>query len=179
MDLDQFSMARVADRSEILHRVYQFCRGADRLDLAIALQAFHIDASVHHGPYKGDPAGLLNGIAERQRTLPFSFHQVGNVLIEFSGPDDAMSEAYVLVWQSRPADGDGKNTEMLAASRYVDHFTRREGAWRIQNRTTIPGTTMTIPAASEGHMLFGPEWAKGSREDNDPSQVLRRQLGIT
>jgi hypothetical protein len=152
-DTVQFSLASAADRLEIQHRIYQFCRAVDRLDLEIARDAFHPDAFDNHGAYQGGVDGLFDWVRTRHATLPVSFHHVGNIFIEFSGPDDARCESYVLTWQSVTPETDimglcgnsGETVELLAAGRYVDHFTRRDGAWRIQKRVSFPEASMVVP----------------------------------
>jgi len=189
-EIVQFSLERAADRLEIQHRIYQFCRAADRFDLEGARDAYHPDAFDNHGPYKGGVDGLFKWIHERHKTLPFSYHHVGNIYIEFSGPDEAMCESYVLTWQSvlpessmlvddEKQPGEKEQVfEMLGVGRYVDHFTRRDGAWRIQRRTMVAESAMKVPEMPGGKKCFGPDWAKGTRDKNDPSQVLRAELGL-
>lgn len=49
-----------------------------------------------HGPYEGDVNGLIDRIRERHRTIPFSAHHANNIFIEFSTPDVALVETYIL-----------------------------------------------------------------------------------
>jgi hypothetical protein len=178
----QFGIERTRDRLEITHRVHQFCRGVDRLDLELARGAFHPDAIDNHGVTKGSVDDLMAWIAERHKSVPFSYHHVGNIFIEFVGPDDAMCESYVLTWQSAPeadgAPGGGERVpEMLAAGRYVDHFSRRHGEWRIQTRVSFPESVGLIEFTSNP-FVADPGWAHGTRDADDPSQVLRQELGL-
>jgi SnoaL-like domain len=188
-DVEQFSLRRAADRLEIQHRIYQFCRAVDRLDLEIARDAFHPDALDDHGVFKGGVDDLFDWVRRRHADLPFSYHHVGNIFIEFSSDDEAMCESYVLTWQSvSPAaniladggatNGDGRVFETIAAGRYVDHFTRRDGAWRIQKRISFPESAMIVPEPSSGKLSFGTQWAKPTRDRSDPSQRLRALLGL-
>lgn len=177
---EQFSPERMADRMEIQHRVYQFCRAADRYDPESARSAFWPDAFDNHGVYKGDVDGLFAWIRERHASLQFSYHHVGNVFIEFAGPDDAFAESYVFTWQSTgPKGEDGsRGPEMMAAGRYVDHFQRRDGRWRILRRTSFGDAFAMVSQADMSGLLSHPGWARGTRDANDPSMVLRRELGL-
>ena len=179
-DTEDFSPQRVADRMEIQHRVYQFCQAVDRMDVESARSAFHPDAYDDHGLCKGGVDDLFAWIRGRHANLQFSYHHVGNIYIEFAGPDDAVVDSYVLTWQSTaPAGADGsRGPEMFAAGRYVDHFTRRDGHWRIQRRASFPESAMEVVPPANMAMLSDPAWAHGSRDENDPVQVLRRELGM-
>ena len=185
--VDQFGSDKIAARVEIQHRIYQFCRAVDRRDLGYARSAFHDDAVDHHGVFEGDFEGLRRWIEERHEALPFSYHLVGNVTIDFATDTDAFVESYVMTWQSVSAetntldvslDETSPDPEILAAGRYVDHFTRRDGAWRIQRRVSFPESFMVVPArgAASGSAAGG--WARPARDDSDPAQVLRRELGL-
>lgn len=178
---DQFSPARMADRMEIQHRIYQFCRAADRYDPESARSAFWPDAFDNHGVYQGDVDGLFAWITERHAALQFSYHHVGNIFIEFAGEDDAFCESYVFTWQSTgPKGADGsRGPEMMAAGRYVDHFQRRAGRWRIFRRTSFGDAFATVSSADVSGLLSHPGWARGTRDMNDPSFILRRELGLT
>lgn len=177
----EFSPERLADRAEIEHRVRQFAHAIDRLELDLLFEVFHEDARHDHGVYKGDIAGFIAFTRRRHETVSYSSHHLGNVMIEFSGPDDAFVETYVMVWQSvNPASGmfAGAGTvdfEILSSGRYVDHFRRRDGRWAIQTRTVVPGSAMKIgelaPPLQDG-------FAQVTRDRDDPALVLRRSLGL-
>jgi len=186
--IPDFTNERVADRLEIQHRIVSFARGVDRLDLELAMSAFHPDATDDHGAYKGSSEGLIKWIMKRHETIELSFHHMGNIFIEFAGPNDAMCESYCLTWQSvtpeanvlPSKDSEDSNApadkyELLACNRYVDHFTRRDGAWRIQKRTTVVESFMRVPGVPTKP---GPEWAAPRRDSGDPSMLLRKELGI-
>jgi hypothetical protein len=170
----------MADRMEIQHRIYQFGRAVDRYDPESARSAFWPDAFDNHGVYQGDVDGLFKWIGERHASLEFSYHHVGNIFIEFADDDNAFAESYVFTWQSTaPKQPDGSpGPQMMAAGRYVDHFQRRDGRWRILRRTSFGDSFATVNLADMGGMLAHPGWARGSRDENDPSMVLRRALGL-
>ena len=185
-DIDQFSSQRAADRLEIQHRVYQFFRGVDRLDFDAVRECYHPDAYDDHGAYKGGVDGFIAWLKNRHTTIPFSFHQIGNIYIEFASDSEALCESYGMTLQSvspqanvlEQTDRDAATFDMLAAGRYVDLFTRRDGAWRIQRRTTIPEAAYRMPGENAGKVTFGAEFTKGTRDFADPSQLLRKQLGL-
>lgn len=118
-----------------------------------------------------------------------SFHSLGQTFIEFAGPDDAMAETYYLAWQSvtpganvmgvDPRDDTSADEyEMLSAGRYVDHVTRKDGAWRIQKRVTVVDSSMVVPMPASGPIRFPINWEPSRRDGDDASLRLRRRLGI-
>ena len=176
---DTFSSDRLGDRLEIQHRVHQFCRAIDRLDLEMLREVYHDDAHDDHGSYQGGVDGLIEWIGERHRSIGFSSHHVTNTFIEFADDDSAFVETYFLAWQSvSPGTGaavdGGGSQEAISSGRYADHFLRKDGRWAIQSRIAIPGSllAMTERLAPAG----APE--RGSRTPDDPAERLRAQLGL-
>ncbi|MDN4640054.1 nuclear transport factor 2 family protein [Agreia sp. PsM10] len=178
---DEFSLARVQDRLEIQHRIQQFAHAIDRLELELLHEAFHDDAYHDHGVYKGDIDGFIEFTRNRHENVPYSNHQLGNIMIEFSGQDDAFVETYVMVWQSVTpqsgmfAGGGDSAFEILSSGRYVDHFRRKNGRWAIQTRAVVPGSAMKItelaPRLQEG-------FAQVTRDEHDPALRLLKHLGL-
>jgi len=169
---------------EITHRIHQFCRAVDRLDLDALHEVFHPDAHDDHGVFKGSPDGFIDWVRGRHQTIAYSSHHMTNVYIEFVNDDEAFAETYFFNWQSvTPAanimvggSDDDSDYEQIANGRYVDRFTRREGQWKIQERTVVPGAFMRVP---EGPAMAVPEgFVKYSRDDKDFAQQLRTQMGI-
>ncbi|MCG7207373.1 nuclear transport factor 2 family protein [Streptomyces arenae] len=182
-DSDQFSVARTEDRAEIQHRIHQFCRAVDRMELDELHEVFHPDAYDDHGVFKGTPAGFIEWAKKRHATIAFSSHHVSNIYIEFASKDEAFAETYLLIWQSvtpsssiMAGPADATSYEMLSSNRYVDRFTRRDGRWRIQTRTVVPGSAMRLsddapPTLADGFVRY-------TRDEHDPAEQLRLGLGV-
>ena len=153
---------------------------------------FHADAIDNHGAYTGGVDGLIDWIRERHSKIPFSMHKLGNMLIEFSGPDEAIVETYCLAIQRYPSDareslvalvgeiseGEGA-CDLLIACRYIDRFVRREGAWRIQERTVAFDSTMMIDAPASALSPSAPQWETGSRDSHDVIFRHLRSAGVS
>ena len=114
-------------------------------------------------------------------------HHIGNVLVEFSGPDRAMAETYCLAFQRYAPGGEsiraaitgGKSTassdepmEVTMWVRYVDILIRRDGEWRISHRR-VAWDGLQARAISHDGPRIGPEWLAGQR---DRSDVVYEQL---
>jgi hypothetical protein len=60
-------------------------------------------------------------------------------------------------------------------ARYVDAFEKREGAWRITQRTTIFEGRYLLAGAGGA---LDPAWTVGQRDASDPLYVARRSAGL-
>jgi hypothetical protein len=128
----------VEDRQAIHDVIVRYCRGVDRSDSNLVLDAFHDDAIDNHFgvvlPFR-EAIGTLK--SARSGSLPSkttSMHNICNVLIDVDG-DIARCESYVIVLVRIP-QGDSA-IDWMHAGRYVDRFERRNGKWRIAYRTVV------------------------------------------
>jgi hypothetical protein len=188
---DQYTVERIADRMAIQDVMYKWCRSIDRLDYEGMRAAFHPDAIDNHAAYVGGVEGLVEWIRERHKPIPFSSHQVSNILIEFASPDLALVETYIRTLQRYPADAKaslaqlsggqagkpGVGIDLLTASRYVDRFERRNGEWRIAGRTLVLDWKQFIEVP-ENAPKPQPGWLVGRRDKQDFVYLARAELGI-
>lgn len=191
MAIEQYSPARIADRFMIQDLMYRWCRAVDRLDRQGMLDAFVPGCIDSHGPYIGPVEGLVEWILERHRPIAVSSHFIGNLLIEFVDADTALVESYVRTIQQYPphaqsqlaqltggAAGNAQSAmDMFTSSRYLDRVERRDGAWRIAQRTLIQDwkriDEVKFPALQPHD-----GWVIGRRDGEDAMQTERRALGL-
>lgn len=157
---DPYSPQRLADRAAIYDVMCRYCRGVDRLDFDTLRSAYHPDAIDNHGAYNGGVDGFVDWVRNRHKKIPFSKHLLGNMIIEFTGADEAAVETYCIAVQRYPANARASLTALLGDdaevgngaldlfvyARYVDQVTRRDGAWRIQQRNVVLDSTAVINA---------------------------------
>ena len=188
---EQYTPARIADRMEIQDALLRWCRGIDRLDLDEIRGVFHPDACDNHGVAVFDVDGLLAWIQDRHKTISMSMHRVSNILIEFAGQDLAIVESYCDVYQCYPPGGqaalaqltgerDGKSEAgkvFVGAGRYIDRFERRNGRWKIAQRTVTFEGTQVFDMPSETPS-GGSNAVRGRRDREDILFKERRALGI-
>jgi SnoaL-like domain len=181
---------RLEDRAAIQDSLFRYVRGVDRRDWGLVRSAYHAGAYDDHGGYKGDIDGFIRHLERRHATIDQSMHVVGNIVIEFNGPDSALVEAYFVTYQRLlPEAGDARlgylggqtvgpedavETEVIG--RYVDHFTRRDGAWRILHRTVVVEVLRGTKARPGGGL--GPPWALARRDGKDPIEIKRAELDL-
>lgn len=180
MTQDAFSPARMADRAQIQEVMFRYCHAIDRQQLEmLATDVFHADATTDNGHYKGDIPGFIAKVRVRHATIPQAFHMIGNVLIDFLGPDRAFVESYCLAMEHHPQDPAGP-VHRIVRVRYADIFERRNGLWRVAERTVISDHDMGVPAAACAAPLFGPDVpiTRGVRNASDPAVQQRKALGL-
>jgi hypothetical protein len=148
------------DRQTLDELLVRYCRAIDRLDLDLARSCFHPDATDDHGAFKGLAHDFLDQLFARAggSNVGFVAHLVSNVSLTIDG-DSADGESYVGMRQLR----DGQLIEGFG--RFVDHFERRNGQWRVASRRVI------LDWATPGRGYQDAGFAKGSRDRSDPSYV--------
>ena len=57
--------------------------------------------------------------------------------ITYEENHQAVSEAYITVVLWTLPDEDGKQTEIIGRGRYLDHWLKRDGSWRIARREFV------------------------------------------
>ncbi len=188
---DQYSIERLIDRQIIQDLMYKWCRAIDRLDYDAIREVFHPDAIDHHGPYDGGVDGLVEWVRERHTNIPFSAHQVSNQLVEFADADTALSETYIWVVQRYGTEagksltqitggqsgGGGMGVDVVAASRYIDRFERREGKWAIAQRNVASGWRQMSDVPDNAPKMM-PGWLVQRRDQDDFVFQERKRLGI-
>lgn len=187
-----YSPERMVDRAQIQDVMYRWCRAIDRQDFDAIRAVFHSDAIDSHGIYSGGIDGLIDWIRERHRTIPMSMHMIGNMLIEFADLDTAIVETYNMTVQRYPAEASasfaqlaggvagsgGGASDLIACCRYVDRFERRNGEWRVAERTVVFDSTMMFPVAA-GAPKMSETWTQGKRGNHaDFLYQVRAAAGI-
>lgn len=183
-------LALLLARAEIHDRILGWTRGVDRKDWDLAASIFHPGAIDDHGIYVGPVDGLIDALKTRHAGIEMSMHFIGNVFIEFADALTAAVESYCLVWQrygledraaraviSGGVDTSDQPIDMLMSARYVDRFALRDGAWKIDRRTTTFERSMRFNVPADGPKM-SPEWTLGTRDASDPLMLLRRELGL-
>lgn len=188
-----YSLERLADRAAIHDLLHRGCRAVDRGDYDAIAEIFHADGIDNHGGPGGrrKPRDLSTWVRARHASIPFSMHMISNILIEFTGPDEAAVETYCLSIQRYPVASkaslialmgempisETKPSDLVITARYADHITRRNGEWKIQERVIVYDSSMLVEAASEAPFAL-PELALGTRDLKDPVYQLRERLGL-
>ncbi len=156
---DMKRLEAAADRMEIYGVLVRYCRGVDRLDEDLIASVYHDDAYDRHGAFNGLGKDFAKGVVKRLAVMVDNGqHRIGNVHIELHG-DVAWSEAGFL---SMHEHGDRQDT---IVGRYIDRFERRNGEWKIADRTVLMDFTRStrVTERFEGEVNF----LRGARDKSD------------
>ncbi|GLR67103.1 hypothetical protein GCM10010909_17840 [Acidocella aquatica] len=173
-------LCELIDRQDIWSVLLRYGRGLDRLDRDLIRSCYHDNAVDDHHVFVGTSDAFIDWAFENSRAFNMVHHHgVNNHTCELDG-DDAYAETYYTYI--------GANVQpphLLSIGRYIDHFQRRDGVWKIANRVcviekTFDLTETTDRSAESGNLRYGPlRPATRDRSDLSYQQpvVPRRPLG--
>lgn len=157
----------LCSKEAIRECIYRINRGMDRIDRDLMVSGFHSDAKVRWGT--AEPMELNTFIEagiKIQHTTSRVQHLIGNILIQLQG-EQAEVESYELARHLTPLGEEKK--DLIIASRYVDKFSRRGGAWRIDRRDKVVDWIRIFEGADP---LFDNAPMKGRRDGEDVSFAM-------
>lgn len=158
----------LAARRDITGAVQRYMRGLDRLDRDLLMSAFHEDAFIDAGLQAGPPGPYCDFCIEFLGQTGGSHHLLGQVQIDFHGPDKASGECYFQAWHES-FDENGKPGDLLVSGRYIDEYTCKNGKWRIAKRRLI--TDWVIDQPANRAFFDNPEIHRGARQGEDFSET--------
>ncbi len=135
-------LAEIADKHEIQQVMLRYGRGLDRLDNALAASCYWDDATEDHGQFVGSPKDFIPWADGTTLMFLSTQHAILNHVCDLRG-DDAYCETY---YQFTGIAAEGPH--FGSVGRYVDHFQKRGGEWRIANRVTIIEGTYDLPRSN-------------------------------
>ena len=171
---DTAALAELIDRQRIMECLLRYCRGMDRLDLELALSAYHPGAIEDHGARIAACEAFVPQVLEFHRAGELrTQHVIANHSCEIDG-EVAHAETYVRCFSVMP---DGRNR--LGFGRFVDRLEKRGGRWGIVSRLSLPEGAIEVPAFDDraGMVDLPGTLARPSRDRSDPSYL--RPLPLT
>lgn len=173
----QSTLQALLDKEAIRECLQRYARGVDRADESLLRSAYWPGAHDCHGAYRGDVEGFIAQALPRLRAGGRGVHQITNLLIELHGELAAVESSF-LAWQttaSAPAHA------TFLCGRYLDRFERREGQWRIAERTVVYDwiEERTRPElAQDDATLFGRRQPTGGRGGLDPLDAFLEDVRV-
>ncbi len=155
-------LRELLDREEIRQVYMRYGRGLDRHDIELVRSCYFDDAIEDHFHFVGNPDDFIDWAIDGSKPAISHQHNITNSYCDLDG-DDAHCETYHLCVIVNP-----KPPHMLASGRYVDHFQRRNGEWRIANRVVIVDRAFDLQEAAILATLppaYGPGEVKPSFRD--------------
>ncbi len=161
-----------ADHIEIQQVLYRYCRAVDRGDEALLRSVYHPGAIDRHGAFEGSGEAFAAMLVPLMDGAPrVGQHHITNILIELRG-DTADVESYFLALHPLGDAATGAASHVPVTGRYLDRFARRDGEWRIVERTVVLDWSATplgwTPWAAQG------DYPQGGRRESDPSHGFAR-----
>ncbi|WP_158241462.1 nuclear transport factor 2 family protein [Novosphingobium sp. TH158] len=165
------------DRDAIRQVVERNARSLDRCDVELGLSCYWPEAIDDHNHFIGGPQGFLAYAHGVSRAFESCQHTVGTHTCELAG-DEAHCETYY-IFTAHAAQA----PHFMATGRYVDHFEKRGGEWRIRNRVCIvDGQYELLPSAMGQGDAYPPGEKPVARDRSDvsyqrPLQVRQQPKG--
>ena len=124
-------LRELIDRQDIWSLLLRYARGLDRLDRDLIRSCYWDDAIDDHHSFIGSPDEFIDWAFDGSMDSTVQHHGIGNHVCEIDG-DNAYAEThYTFVGTHTAAP------HMLSFGRYIDHFQRRNGVWKMANRVTV------------------------------------------
>jgi hypothetical protein len=124
-------LREMVDRHEIHQVMLRYCRGLDRLDRALVRSCYWDEAIEDHGSYVGHPDDFIDWADQTTLAHRYTQHAIMNHYCELDG-DQAYSETYYQFTGVKDTP-----PHFISTGRYVDHFQKRNGEWRIADRVCL------------------------------------------
>jgi len=124
-------LRELVDRDEIHQVMLRYARGLDRLDFELVRSCYWDDAIEDHGNYVGHPDDFIAWADQTTLAHRYTQHGILNHFCDLQG-EDAYCETYYQFTGVRD-----EPPHFISTGRYVDHFQKRNGEWRIVNRVCL------------------------------------------
>lgn len=159
--------------TEVLH---SYCRGVDRLDERLVRDIYHEDAFDDHGYWSGRGHDFAPFVVNRLREEnAWTTHSITNALIEIRG-DLAVCESQVMVHLGRRTK-DPVLVDVMGA-RYVDRFSRRDGVWKIDERTVVLDWHKVENWGDQAPPIPLDQFTTGQRDTSDAIYIMQEKMTL-
>ena len=156
--------------------VSRHSQGVDRGDDALLASAYHEDATVDYGFFKGAASEFVPLLCESQRAGPVTLHRSSTPWIALDG-GRAASETYVIALAQ--GQEDSGPVQRLIAGRYLDRHSLRGDQWRIEHRHYVMDTNINRAGATTGSASMLPlanAVSDGGHANRDAGWALLNQV---
>ncbi len=163
-------------RAQIHEALLRYCRGLDRVDMALVRSAFHTDAWIDfpESLHIGGVEGFFDFLSAEMPRFDRTMHFLGNSLIDFDGPRVAHVETYLNADHRGSERHHWKGGQVKLWGRYLDRFEERDGVWLIARRRLVVDWMYRYPA--DGWFDDHPDASVDLRDGSDPT--LRPTAGF-
>lgn len=167
MDAITEELKALLDREKIRDVIARLARGEDRRDAAAITAAYWPDSRTDYGVFEGSFDDYLAWVVPGAEAIKNTQHVLGQSVIELDG-ETALVETHVNSYHR--VDMGAGDRDTLIGGRYLDRMEKRNGEWRIAQRTMLYdwyqdfGDAIDWSAGVMGLPFSAPHfagWAKG------------------
>jgi hypothetical protein len=165
---------------DIKNVVFRYCRGIDRMDLALVRSCYHDDAQEHHGEFAGGIDEALKWVWDVLETYESTLHVTANMMVEFREPTNSSARCETYGEALHFARSEGGRPGVAIGFRFIDDFELRAPVgerpeWRFSHRVA---TTEWIRKFSDGEYSTIPDrLVRGRRDHSDPLYAVAVPIG--
>lgn len=164
MSLTETQLLELWDEKSLHDNLIMYCRAADRMDIQGIKDTYWPDATDDHGGYIGTGHGWAEAVDGWRDRQYFSSHHVSNMLCEIDGKRAKRESVFFCV--SKMVDPD---VTMFHGGRYRDLCEKRDGVWKVLQRTCIWDWSDVRKMATDWRVSDVPEMSNwGLRFPDDP-----------
>lgn len=154
------------DKSELSDLVMKYARYIDRRDPIALRTLYHDDATEDRGEmFQGSIDDFIAWTSKAASTFELTMHRIWNMLFEIDG-DKAQGEIYAEAYhRTKPPD----QQDVVVTGRYLDHYEKRQGTWKISYRTSTTDSCEIRPVDPAWYKEFVAAAPMGRKGADDPS----------
>lgn len=134
MDPGTAELQALLEREKIRDCIVRLSRGEDRRDPEVISASYWPDSTTDYGVFAGSFDEYLAWVTPGSPAIPVTQHVLGQSLIELNGAV-ALVETHVTSYHR--IDTGEEHRDTVIGGRYLDRLERRDGAWRIAERTML------------------------------------------
>lgn len=127
-------LQQLLDRQQIADCIALLARGEDRRDGEILKRCFWPDATIDFGVFAGPFDTYITWVVPGDPALPVTLHTLGQSVVELKG-DVALVETHITSYHR--LDNGEEHRDTVIGGRYLDRLEKRDGEWRIAERTML------------------------------------------
>jgi SnoaL-like domain len=156
---------------DVKNVILRYCRGVDRMDLALVRSCYHSDADDHHGDFAGGVDEALGWVWDVLASYSSTVHLLANMLVEIdpNGLRSARCESYGTALHFD--GGDGGRRGQAIGFRWIDDLEQRASSdgvveWRFSRR--VATTEWIQKFAADEFSAIPDRFLQGRRDRSDP-----------
>lgn len=161
--VEDTTLKMLSDKLALSELMMRYCRGMDRNDWPMLRDVFHGDAVVDFGTmYRGPATKFIDLLPGFRSASDRESHSIANMLFVVLGDKAEGESSFFSDGQRRPPLSEHHHI----GGRYIDHFERRDGVWRISKHMAVCDFVVILPLSDHSRAAVN-GWGMASGTTND------------